>query len=76
MPPEQAIKAHPELAPAYASLEAIKRQLDTSGLDAAQRSVVMDHAKTAAATRIAKNDIPSVDIKESRQVERPADRER
>ncbi|MEO5774962.1 MAG: hypothetical protein ABIQ32_12720, partial [Sphingomicrobium sp.] len=76
LPPEQAVKAHPELAPAYASLEAIKRQLDTSGLDAAQRSVVIDHAKTAAATRIAKNDIPSVDINESRQVERPADRER
>ena len=30
LPPEEAVKAHPELAPAHASLEAVRRRLTTS----------------------------------------------
>ena len=72
LPPEEAVKAHPELAPAYVSIEAVKRQLATSGLPEKQQIAVLDQVRLAAADRIAKNDIPNVEIKEIR----PADRER
>jgi hypothetical protein len=76
LPATEAVKAHPELATAYASIDAIKRQLEASGLDDKQQGVVLDHARHAAASRIAKNDIPSVDVKEVRGADRSAGPER
>jgi len=73
--PAEAVKAHPELAPAYASIEAVRRQLATSGLPEKQQNTVLGQARLAVADRIAQNDIPSVEIRETHQVDRPADRE-
>jgi len=74
LPPEEAVKAQPELATAYASIEAIRHHLATSGLSEKQQTAVLDQARSASADHTAKNDVPNVDIKDSHQVDRPADR--
>lgn len=74
--PAQAAEEFPELVPAYATMAAIKAQLDTTNLRDAEKATVMSRVRSTAADRIAKGEVPSVELKEARIQERGSDRER
>ena len=68
-PPEKAVQQHPELAPAYGYMRAREAKAEADGLNEQQRAIVMARVRQNVAERIARGDVPSVQIREERQVE-------
>ena len=62
LPRDEAVKAHPELAPAYVSIEAITRHLATTDLTEQQKAVVLDQARQNAAAETAKGRISEAEV--------------
>ena len=73
-PHAQAVQQHPELAPAYGYLRARETKAEADGLTEQQRAVVMTRVRCNVAERIERGDIPSVQIRETREIK--ADRQR
>jgi hypothetical protein len=67
-PPEKAVQRHPELAPAYGFLRACEAKAEADGLNPQQRAIVMARVRDNAATRIERGYVPSVRIREERQI--------
>lgn len=66
--PAQAIQQHPELAPAYGYMRAREAKAEADGLNEQQRTVVMARVRDNVAERIERGDVPSVQIREERQI--------
>lgn len=67
-PPEKAVQQHPELAPAYGYMRAREARAEADGLNEQQRAIVMARVCQNVAERIERGDVPSVQIREERQV--------
>ena len=74
--PAQALKAHPELASAYAAVAAIATQADASGLTPDQRQVVIERARENIAAGIEKGRAPELPHQPRHGGERSIDPER
>lgn len=68
LPPERAIKTHPELAGAYALLLAIERQARAHGQTSEQRSVIEHHARGRIADALERGESLTVQVR--RELER------
>jgi cell filamentation protein len=66
--PEEAVKKHPELAGAAALAAAMDKKAQTDGLSPAQREVVAARVRQNLANSIERGDVPSVQIREDKQV--------
>jgi predicted ABC-type ATPase len=77
-PPEMAVRQHPELAPAYGYMRAREAKAEADGLCETQRAIVMARVRGNVAERIERGDVPSVQLREERQinVEKQRDPER
>ena len=67
-PPEKAVQQYPELAPAYGYVRAREAKAEADGLSEQQRATVMARVRETVAERIERGDVPSVQIREERQV--------
>lgn len=67
-PPEKAVQQHPELAPAYGYMRAREAKAEADGLNEQQRAIVMARVRQNVAERIERGDVPSVQIREERQI--------
>jgi len=74
--PESATKQFPELAPAYAYVRACEAKTQADGVTDKARVAVMARVRENVAGRIENGDIPSVHIREERQVEVSQQRDR
>ena len=68
LPETEALKKHPELAPAYGYMRALDAKAEADGLNVQQREVVMGRVRENVAARIEGGDIPSVAIRDVKQV--------
>ena len=66
VPGQEAIKAYPELAPAYAALRAVEAKAEVDGLTKAQRDEVVSKARGYLVQQLDRGDVPSVDIREEK----------
>ena len=66
MPAEDALRQHPQLAPAYESLRVIDAKANADGLDATQRAKILAHARERLVQRIAAGEPLGVVIQRSR----------
>ncbi|NKC11793.1 MAG: hypothetical protein GKR94_06285 [Gammaproteobacteria bacterium] len=67
-PPEKAEQQHPELVPAYGYIRAREAKAEADGLSEQQCAIVMARVRETVAERIERGDVPSVQIREERQV--------
>ena len=74
--PEQAIKQHPELAGAYATVAALDKKAEADGLDQQQRAIVTARVREKIANSIERGDIPQTKIREERETNRDKNSER
>ena len=65
--PEQAMRQHPELAPAYGAIQAIEAKAKVEGLDPQQRALVMARVHENAARSIERGHVPDVQVIEKEQ---------
>lgn len=65
--PEQAMRQHPELAPAYGAIQAIEAKAKAEGLDPQQRALVMARVHENAARSIERGHVPDVQVIEKEQ---------
>ena len=75
-PPEEAVKAHPELAGAYATVAALDKKAQGDGLDEKQRSIVSAIVREFVASNIERGHIPNTKLREDREVTRSRSNER
>ncbi len=75
-PPEEAVKAHPELAGAYATVAALDKKAQADGLDEKQRSIVSAIVREFVASNIERGHIPNTKLREDREVTRSRSNER
>ena len=75
-PPEEAVKAHPELAGAYATVAALDKKAQVDGLDEKQRSIVSAIVREFVASNIERGHIPNTKLREDREVTRSRSNER
>jgi predicted ABC-type ATPase len=66
--PENAVQQFPELAPAYAFMRVREAKAEAVGLSQQQRAIVMARVRDNVAEQIERGDVPSVQIREERQV--------
>ena len=66
--PEKALQQHPELAPAYGYMRARELKAEAVGLSQQQRAIVMARVRDNVADLIERGDVPSLQIREERQV--------
>jgi len=66
--PEKSVRQFPELASAYGYVRACEVKAEADGLNEEQRTIVMDHVRENVARRIECGDVPSVQVREERQV--------
>lgn len=71
--PDKAVKLHPELASAYGLVRASELKAAGDGLNQEQRAVVMARVRDNVAERIAAGDIPSVQIREEKEIKSTRD---
>ena len=76
VPPDEAIKQRPELAPAYAAMAAIDKRAEADGMTAAQRDHVAAQSRNSIAKSIERGDTLEVRINESVIAMRQQDTER
>jgi hypothetical protein len=74
--PENAVKEHPELAPAYAYLRATEAKAEADGLNNQQRRIVMGRVRENVAAQIEKGHIPNVKIREAQEVKTEQSKDR
>lgn len=67
--PDEAIKKFPELAPAYAGVEAQRRRVQAEQLTATQTQVALERINRNAANSIEKGKIPAVQVEERERTE-------
>ena len=67
-PPGQAVQQHPELSPAYGYMRAREAKAEADGLNEQQRAVVMARVRDNVAERIERGNVPSVQIREEKQL--------
>jgi len=75
-PPEEAVKAHPELAGAYATVAALDKKAQVDGLDEKQRAIVSAIVREFVASNIERGHIPNTKLREDREVTRSRSNER
>ena len=75
-PPEEAVKAHPELAGAYATVAALDKKAQVDGLDEKQRSIVSALVREFVASNIERGHIPNTKLRDDREVTRSRSNER
>ncbi|MFZ4700820.1 MAG: LPD7 domain-containing protein [Candidatus Methylumidiphilus sp.] len=75
-PPEEAVKAHPELAGAYVTVAALDKKAQVDGLDEKQRSIVSAIVREFVASNIERGHIPNTKLREDREVTRSRSNER
>lgn len=68
--PGEAVKEHPELAPAYAAVTAAERKVDADRMPAEQKAVVMARVRHNVRNSIERGDIPEVQVREEQEVNR------
>ena len=67
MDPDEAVKAHPDLAGSYGKLALIQKKTEADGLNPAQRTLVIGRAKEALAGQIERGERPVQTISEQQQ---------
>jgi cell filamentation protein len=66
--PEEAVKKHPELAGAAALAAAMDKKAQADGLTPEQRKIVAERVRQNVINSIERGDVPSVQIREEKQV--------
>ena len=66
--PEKALQQHRELAPTYGYMRARELKAEAVGLSQQQRAIVMARVRDNVADLIERGDVPSLQIREERQV--------
>ncbi len=67
LPEGEAVKRHPELAPAYGLMRALEAKTEADGLNPAQRAVSAARVRQNVADSIERGEIPRVQIREVRE---------
>ena len=68
--PEEAVKAHPELAGAYATVAALDKKAEVDGLDQKQRAIVSALVREFVASNIERGKIPNTKLLDEQEVVR------
>lgn len=68
--PEEAVKAHPELAGAYATVAALDKKAEVDGLDPKQRAIVSALVREFVASNIERGKIPNTKLLDEQEVVR------
>lgn len=68
MPPEQAIKEHPELASTYVYMHGLELKMQADGLDEKQRSIVRQRTRENLANRIEQGNPPQLKVVEQKTI--------
>ena len=66
-PPEEAVKAHPELAPAYAAVAAMDKKAEADGLSPQQRAIVNQRVRQNVVNSIERGELPEVAVREAKE---------
>ncbi len=74
--PEEAVKAHPELAGAYATVAALDKKAEVDGLDEQQRAIVSALVRGFVASNIERGKLPNTQLREEKEVVRVRNNER
>lgn len=68
--PAEAVKDHPELAGTYAAVASVQRKADADNLTPQQKAVVMARVRANVVNSIERGELPEVQVREEKQVER------
>ena len=68
--PEEVVKAHPELAGAYATVAALDKKAEVDGLDQKQRAIVSALVREFVASNIERGKIPNTKLLDEQEVVR------
>lgn len=75
-PAAEVVKDHPELAGTYAAVASIERKMDADNLTPQQRAIVNARVRANVLNAIERGELPEVQVREERQVERQRSEDR